>query len=493
MKKRIFSSIRFKLTLWYALILITIVTFSGWFLLTRFETSLMQAIDTTLYTAAEEVEHSLLLNPPESWQREIRTVEKEFLVNRLFIQVYNLPEKQDWGPRLIAKSGVLQGNVPTRRIAPYLREGKITTPLYLSINEESIHSHPLRILLFPLYKNGVQTHVIQVGISLKKVQVTVKKFFLMLLIFFPIILVLSSLVVYAILHRALLPVARVVRTTRAITTEDLSLRIDPRGRKDEIGALIRTFNQMIARLEKSVGHMKHFSQEVSHDLRTPLTIIRGEIETTLRKNRAVTQYITTLNSIHEETVKLEKMITSLLLISQIDSRGNRKTFTEVDLDEVALKVFERMEPVARKKNLKLQTQRIDSTRVFGDPTMLTQMLMNVVENAILYTPPGGIVTINLEETDGHARLAIQDNGIGIPDEARPRLYERFFRVEQGRSDTKSHLGIGLSIVKRIVDLHQATIDIQGPPRSGTKVTIIFPPLETAGNPSRSGDGNIKKN
>jgi len=480
MRKRIFRSLRFKLTLWYGLILSTIVALSGTFLLSRFETSLMQAIDTTLYTAAEEVEHALLLNPAKTWQTGIRTVEKEFLVNRLFIQVYALPERPDRPPRLIAKSGVLQGNVPTQHIAAYLDRGRITGPLYLSINVQSIHRHPLRILLFPLYKNEIQTHVIQVGTSLKKVQVTVRSFSLLLAVFFPLILVLSSLIVYAILHRALLPVSRVVRATRAITTEDLSLRIDPRGRKDEIGALIRTFNQMIARLEKSVSQMKHFSEEVSHDLRTPLTIIRGEIETTLRKQRPAAEYVKVLESIHEEAVKLEKMIVSLMLLSHIDTRGNRDNFRDVQLDEVVLKVFEKMEVLARQTGQKLLILRMDRCRVQGDATLLTQMLMNLVENAIRYTHGGGTVTLGLEQTGEGIRLTVSDNGIGIPGEVQSRLYERFYRVEPRKSSAEGHLGIGLSIVKRIVDLHRAKIDIRSKPGSGTTVIVEFPvPAGTA--------------
>jgi heavy metal sensor kinase len=474
----IFRSLRFKLIIWYVLILALVLGISDLVLYKIFEKNLIDTIDNTLYTAAEEVQHAILLSPNTRWQQNVEKVEKAFIVNRVFINIYHILPT-DKSIKLVAKSRTLLKSISSDHIQNFLDLPGPLKPLSLSINEKSHAMHPFRIILFPMEKNNNLTHIIQVGTSLKKVFSTMNQFELIMLLFAPIILIITSLGGYFILTKALRPVKNAVQTARTITTEDLSLRIDNRGRKDEIGDLILTFNDMISRLEKSVEQIKHFSTEVSHELKTPLTIIRGEIEITLRKERKKEEYKKILKSVFDEAVKLQKMVNSLLFLSHIITQEDHFAYDRTPLDEIVLKAFEQSEALARKKKIKLTINRIDPVFILGEETLLSRMIMNVLENAIKYTQPGGTVELSLENRKNQVLLSVRDNGIGIPRKAIARVFDRFFTVDKDTRKGHDGLGLGLAIVKRIAEMHRASIKIQSVLSRGTTVKILFPPDKKA--------------
>jgi len=270
----------------------------------------------------------------------------------------------------------------------------------------------------------------------------------------------------------------VVQTAKKITAEDLSLRIEVNNQKNEIGQLITTFNEMISRLERSVLQIKQFSSDASHDLKTPLTVIRGEVDIALRKNRPPAEYIKTLTSVREEAKKLERIIDNLLFLSRIDSRDYQRSFEKVHLDEILLEVFEKTTPLANKKQLAYVLEKMERISMPGDHILLSRLLMNLVDNAIKYTPHGGRIRISLKNTGEKSRLTIQDTGIGIPENALPFIFNRFYRVDQSRSQRNEGAGLGLSIVKKIADIHQVEVDIHSQLNKGTTVLVSFP-LSTA--------------
>ncbi|MCU0290159.1 MAG: HAMP domain-containing protein, partial [Acidobacteria bacterium] len=340
MKIKIFKSIRSRLTILYAAVLALIFIFSEVVLYQSFKISLTEAIDATLLTAAEETESTILKIPVDKWKTRVKEVERGFVVNRLFIQVVEIPLQKDGNFTLVARSGVLAGNISQRLIWENLGFRFPTQPFYINANEESPAVHPFRVIVYPMTKVNDKKYLIEVGSSLKKMSNTLKNFRGILLISLPLLLFVSVLGGFFILTKALQPVKTVVQTAQRISTEDLSLRIDPKNRKDEIGELVTTFNQMISRLEQSVSRLKQFSSDASHDLRTPLTIIRGEIEIALRKNRPAKDYIKTLTSVREEAGKLETIIDNLLFLSRIDSQAQHLSLNTVPLDEIVLDIFE---------------------------------------------------------------------------------------------------------------------------------------------------------
>lgn len=474
MNIRMFRSIRGRLTLWYVIILGLIFFMSDVILYRTFKQSMLDTIDHTLLTAAEEVEFAIAKVPQGKWSEEIKRVERTFLVNRLFIQILKMPRQEDESLQLIARSGVLIGNIPLSDLWAKIPHRFQENPLYLNANERSPATHPLRIIVYPVSPKGEKGYLIQVGTSLKKIFHTLKNFLLTLLISGPLLLFVSSLGGYLLLTRALRPVGAVVQTARKITAEDLSLRIDSRGRKDEIGLLITTFNEMISRLERSVEQIKQFSTEASHDLKTPLTIIRGEIEIALRKERTPEDYKKVLSSVHEESSKLEKLIDNLLLLSRIADRDHPFHLENIAIDEILLDVFEKMELLARQKGISYLVDRVTSAMISGNDILLNRLVMNLLDNAIKYTPRGGKIEISLSKTGGQVILAVKDTGPGIPAASIPHIFDRFYHQGQSQGGDAQGSGLGLFIVKGIADIHQAEIKVNSRTGTGTTVRVIFP-------------------
>jgi len=486
-----FRSIRARLTLWYALILGFVFLVSDVILYQGFRRSMIDSIDHTLYTAAERVEDKIDKLPPNEWLKSVKRVEQAFLVNRLFIQLLKLPANKEGNIELVARSGVLAGNIPLKDLWEEMDYQAPSTPFYMDFNVKEVSpvTHPMRLILFPVTKSPQEgqtekkedhTYLIQVGISLKKMFTTLKNFSIILVVSGPILLFISILGGYFILTKALRPVHQVVQAARKITTEDLSHRIETKNRKDEIGQLIITFNQMITRLERSVKKIKQFSSDVSHDLRTPLTVIRGEIEVALRKERETVEYKRTLINVQEEAEKLEHLIDNLLFLSRIDERIEGYEENEIfsmqptSLDEILLSVFEKTHPLAQEKGILYVIGKMTPLSIRGNAILLNRLIVNLADNALKYTPGGETVEIRLEETNKKAVLTIRDTGIGIPRESLPYIFDRFYRVDQARSSKIRGSGLGLSIVKKISDIHHASINVESEMNKGTTVQVIFP-------------------
>jgi two-component system, OmpR family, sensor kinase len=471
-----FKSIRSQLTIWYALVLGIIFLVSDIMIYRSFKMSLSDTMDQTLYTAAEDVEQSIFKVSMDKWQAAIKQLERGFLVNRLFIQILEISSEKADGYRIAARSGVLSGNISQQKVWDKLFHQLPANPVYMNVPEESPAIHPLRIILYPVQQEGNKAYIIQVGTSLKKMFGTLKDFLSILIYSGPLLLLISVLGGYFILTKVLLPMKSVVQTAKKITAEDLTLRIESKNQKNEIGQLIITFNEMISRLERSVLQIKQFSSDASHDLKTPLTVIRGEIDITLRKNRPPEEYIKTLSSVREESKKLERIIDNLLFLSRIDSRDYQHSFEKVHLDEILLEVFEKTSPLANEKEVAYILEKMERIPISGEPILISRLLMNLMDNAIKYTLQGGQIKIALHKSGNHAILTVQDTGIGIPEDTLPYIFNRFYRVDQSRSQPNEGAGLGLSIVKKIADIHRLKVDIRSQVNKGTAVCISFPLL-----------------
>jgi heavy metal sensor kinase len=311
-------------------------------------------------------------------------------------------------------------------------------------------------------------------VSLQETTAAMNRLLLVMILTGSIIMLLASLGGSFIINKALHTVKSVVKTAEKITAEDLSLRIDSKNRKDEIGALVETFNSMIARLEKSIDKIRQFSGDVSHELRTPLTIIRGEIEVLLRKDRPKEEYITTLNSVLEESFRMEELIDGLLFLSRVEAMDRSKGIEYLDLDEVLNSVIKFRRPSASNKNISLDIKNIQPVQIKGNRELLERMTANILDNAIRYSNPGDHIEIQLEKDKNMARLQIRDRGIGIPEESLPLIFDRFYVVDKSRSKETGGAGLGLSIVKWIVEYHNAEIKVDSHIGKGTNILVTFP-------------------
>ena len=229
---------------------------------------------------------------------------------------------------------------------------------------------------------------------------------------------------------------------------------------------------MIARLEASFNRVRQFTADASHELRTPLTILRGETEIALRTERTVNGLRKTLLSNLEEIDRLSKIINDLLLLSRMDSGREEFHLQEISLDRIVEEKYEQMRTLAKEKGVVMEMERKESLSVRGDPVKLRQLLLNLLDNAIKYTPEGGKVWLSLERSNGFARITVADTGIGIPEEDLPHIFDRFYRVDKARRDGGS--GLGLSICKLIVEAHKGRIDVDSKPGAGSTFRVYLP-------------------
>jgi heavy metal sensor kinase len=284
--------------------------------------------------------------------------------------------------------------------------------------------------------------------------------------------------------RALNPIDQVTRTASRIgAEEDLSQRLNLRS-EDEVGRLALTFDRMLDRLERAFARQRQFTADASHELRTPLALFRGQIEVALNQRRTVKDYQTILASLHEDAERMSLLLGDLLTLARADA-GQENLFRErVDLADVADEVVAVMQPLAEKKAVDLARDQGTSAPVDGDQTRLLQLLVNLVDNAVKYTPTGGRVAVTVDRLANQARLRVADTGVGIAPENVPHIFERFYRVDKARSRAEGGSGLGLAIVEWIVHAHGGTIAVASETGRGTTFTVTLP-LATPTIPSNA--------
>jgi signal transduction histidine kinase len=249
---------------------------------------------------------------------------------------------------------------------------------------------------------------------------------------------------------------------------------------------------MISRLDKSFNQIKQFSTDASHELKTPLTILRGEVEVALRKERDSSEYEQVLRSNLEEINRMSRIVEDLLLLTRTDMGEIPLNRDNVNLTKILGEVVDQLSILARAKNLEMVTSNHDEdVHIFADALRLRQLFLNLIENSIKYTEPGGWIRIILErdhkqpictegmEQSASVRIVVMDNGIGIAKEDQERVFDRFFRVDKARSRDQGGSGLGLSICKWIVEAHQGQISVESDLGKGSRfvVTLPLPPQQ----------------
>ncbi len=228
-------------------------------------------------------------------------------------------------------------------------------------------------------------------------------------------------------------------------------------------------------IQKTHEQQKQFVSDASHEMRTPLSIINGEIEVALNKNRSSKDYKSVLNSTKEETSRLSKLVENLLFLASTDKNGKAISFESVDITDLISEIIRSLQPKAGEKkiNILLKTDKVMTPIVSGQPDLLRQLFYNLLDNAIIYTPKKGRITITLSDVKGAISIAIKDNGIGIDEKDRGKIMERFYRVDSSRSQTKG-FGLGLSIAKEIITKHKGQLLVSSELNKGSEFIVTLP-------------------
>jgi heavy metal sensor kinase len=332
---------------------------------------------------------------------------------------------------------------------------------------------PVRLLTMPIVRDGQVAQLVQVGISLHRSRRTLTRYLETLLTLIPLGLGLAIVGGAGIARAALGPVGEMSRGARRITAEDLSGRIATRGTGDELDHLADTLNAMLARLEDAFGQMRRFAADAAHELRTPLTALKGGIEVALRADRSAGEYRRVLQSSLEEVERLIRHAEDLLLVSRISAGvdGGRKP---VGLEPLVLEVLDVGTQLAHATGVTVRLTGSVPAVVGGDAGDLRRALLNLVENAVKYTPEGGRVEVSLATEDGWAAVTVQDTGPGIEPDDVERVFQPFVRLDAARARTTGGAGLGLSIARSIVLGHGGSLGLESSPGAGSRFTIRLP-------------------
>jgi len=282
-----------------------------------------------------------------------------------------------------------------------------------------------------------------------------------------------SLVLGAVLtHQLLKPLDDITAVALRITrADDLSRRLPDTGRRDEIGRLTMVLNQTLERLERLFHARQRFLADVSHELRTPLTTIRGNIDLMRRMGEADPE---TIDVVQDELRRMTRLVDDLLLLARADTGSLPIQHEVVELDTVFLEIYRQVKAIDHPVQIVLK--EVDQVNVLGDQDRLRQLILNLVDNAIKYTPGGGMVSLSLSKTNGEAEIEVVDNGVGISSEDLPRVFDRFYRVDKARSRNLGGSGLGLSIARWIAQAHGGSIRVESKLGEGSKFTITLPLL-----------------
>lgn len=294
----------------------------------------------------------------------------------------------------------------------------------------------------------------------------------------PIVVVVVCIAGYLLAARALRPVDVMARRAAGITAERLNERITVQNPDDELGQLGTAFNATLARLESSFEQLRRFTADASHELRTPLTAIRSVGEVALGKGGNEKYYRDIIGSMLEETNRLTKLVDSLLTMSRADAERVPLHFSSVSLLELAKGTANLLEVLAEEKHQSIEIEGNPAIQVSADRTILRQALVNLIDNAVKFSPDGGIIQIRVREDASNAVVEVQDSGPGVPPEHRSRIFERFYRVDKGRARQHGGAGLGLSIVEWAVRTHRGTVEVDCERGPGSIFRIRLPKLSS---------------
>ncbi len=321
-----------------------------------------------------------------------------------------------------------------------------------------------------------RTHqaVISVGYIASDIQNTLNQLFLIQMVAFPFVLIISIFGGWLMSSISLRPIDLIAKTADEITARNLSRRLPELPTKDEVGHLVRTLNKMIERLEKAFIQIKKFTSDVSHELRTPLTILQGEMEIALHSRKTPEEYEGVLVSALEEVGRLTNVVESLLELSRAETGQINMNFQNENISKIAIDVVEDISIIAESKGIEIKTEIEPNVIIPIDAPRIHQALLNLLDNSVKYTPRTGRVSLSLRKNSEYVELVVEDNGIGIPKEEIPYIFDRMYRVDKARTSDTQGAGLGLSIVKWIIESHNGTIVVQSELGKFTRFIVNLP-------------------
>lgn len=456
--------IRIRLTVWYfamfaaAAVLLSV---SSWWMLRR---SLAETEYHELQERAEDVRELLTqLGPDASLD----------LLHRRFAEVY---EGKDDGKYLQVVDGEGGWLYRSKRM---IDEGlPSAAPGDLPAQGRTVEFHQgtryVRVLAYPIESNG-RAYAVQTGIALNKSMALLSSFRAQLLLLTPGAFLLAAAGGYFISRKALTPVAEIATEARRINDRNLDIRLPVGGARDEIAHLSETLNQMLERVESGVRAIKDFTANAAHELRTPLALIRAEVEVALSMPRSGDDYREACEQVQMETARMTGLIDSLLMLARVDAGTEPIRRETLEANRFTLQVGEQWKTAMGLAMLHFSVETAPEPLLLSaDKASLRRLLTILLDNAMRYTPPGGSVTLRLAREGEDAAFAVSDTGVGIAPEHHARVFDRFYRVERNRGSASGGSGLGLALAKWIAEKHGTRLRLESAPGKGSCFSFALP-------------------
>jgi heavy metal sensor kinase len=339
--------------------------------------------------------------------------------------------------------------------------------------------YPYRVLTGPLDPESHPHLVLQVAVYAKRLSkrtASLRKYLIVILLS---VVVLAALGGWFLAVRSLKPIDQMAAELSHIESSSLGQRLEVGSAGDEIDRIRQAVNRMLERLERAFEGLRSFTADAAHELRTPLAALRCRLEVAINKPRSPDDEHIALSEVLEQVAELSTLVENLLLLARMDAEDQLPAAAPVDVEELLGQVAEPFGMLAEQKGVHLALECDAPGRVGGDAVLLRRLFGNLLDNAIRHTPPGGCVTVRAKRLGGACCVDVGDTGAGIEPEALEHIFDRFYRADEARSRSDGGAGLGLSIVKRIVELHRGTVRVESQPGRGTTVHVSLPCQETA--------------
>ncbi len=338
----------------------------------------------------------------------------------------------------------------------------------------TLSDKPYRFITQRIDVNG-RAYTVQSGIPIKEMLATLSRFRRYLLMLAPLALLAAAAGGYWLSRRALAPVDALTRTARNISGSNFSDRLETLTTGDELQRLSETLNEMLARIEGAFRRVTQFTADASHELRTPISLMRTEAEIALRKSRAGEEYREALRHILLESERTSSLIEELLALARADSGRENLHLASVNVSSVVAQMANEWRPLVETRNLQLiEAVPARAVSVLADEKSLRRLLTVLLDNAVKYTPAPGTIELRLAPQDGKALISVRDSGIGITNDDQPRIFERFYRADKAKSRELGGAGIGLSIAEWIVQQHRGSIKVHSSVGVGSTFFVELP-------------------
>lgn len=460
-------SLAVRLAVWYAFsafLLLSVGTgLLYWGLVRRFE----QQNDQYLQEKANGL--ARLLKEPSQRVDTVRWEVEEESVGPSSVRILSRIQAADG--RVLFETSTMGRELPFDKITPKAKHGepvdiqtdssKRFRALFSTVNAREASRHP-------------QSFQVEVAVDLGYEERLLQSYLDQLWIVLGVGLVAAAAIGYRLAKRGIAPVQTMADTVKRVRSSTLGERVTLSGMPSELVELGEPFNEMLQRLEEAFQRLARFSSDLAHELRTPISNIRGELEVTLAQTRTPAEYRDAAQSSLEECQKLSRLIDRLLFLARSEHPETQIRRDAVDVNEELRRVLEFYEPAASEQAVQLVLETNEQLPANLDRTLFQIALGNLVDNAVRHTPPGGRVVVTAQSSSGRLIVKVSDNGIGISPEHLPHVFERFYRANPARTHDGSGAGLGLAILETVTRLHQGTVSIESKLGEGTSVTVNLP-------------------